>query len=142
MNNLKILREINNRSKSEIASILGISKNTYYTYENNFNSISTLNLKVLSKLYNTSIDYILGLSKNPNPYQYNHDVCLFEYTNNLKILRNKNLLTQRDLANILHVSTSCYCKYENNIIDIPVKHIITLAKYYQVSSDYLIRNIN
>ena len=34
-------------------------------------------------------------------------------------LRNKNLLTQRDLANILHVSTSCYCKYENNIIDIP-----------------------
>ncbi len=58
----------------------------------------------------------------------------------LKELRQKNNLTQFQLAEILNLSISSITMYENGrrLPDIPT--IINIAKYFNVSVDYLIGN--
>lgn len=52
-------------------------------------------------------------------------------------LRTDHDLTQKDIARILGISRQYYSRYENGDIDTPIRHLITLAKYYNVSIDYL-----
>ncbi len=53
-------------------------------------------------------------------------------------LREDNDLKQSAVAQLLHTTQQQYSKYENGIREIPVHHLITLAKYYHVSVDYLL----
>lgn len=52
-------------------------------------------------------------------------------------LREYNNLTEEDVANILGVKQQTYSAYETERKVIPLKHLITLCKYYKVSLDYL-----
>lgn len=63
---LKDLREDRDLKQSQIAEILNIKQNTYSQYENGQRQIPIDSLITLSKFYNVSIDYILGVSDNPN----------------------------------------------------------------------------
>lgn len=56
----------------------------------------------------------------------------------LKDLREDNDLTQEAVAKILNTTQQQYSKYEKGIQEIPVHHLITLAKYYGVSLDYIV----
>ena len=63
------LREDNDYTQNQIADILKIHQTTYSDYE-----IGNLNIPVdvlikLAKLYNTSTDYILGLTDEMKPYK-------------------------------------------------------------------------
>ena len=49
----------------QIAKVLGMSQTGYSKYETGENDIPTAILIKLSRFYNTSIDYILGESNNP-----------------------------------------------------------------------------
>lgn len=53
-------------------------------------------------------------------------------------LREDNDLKQADLAKVLSVSQQYYSKYETGQYELPIRHIITLAKFYNISSDYLL----
>lgn len=55
----------------------------------------------------------------------------------LKILREKNELTQSDVASYLHTSQSYYAQYENNRRPIPFERVVQLAILYNVSIDYI-----
>lgn len=66
---LKDLREHNNLSQSDIAKILNIKQQQYFKYEKGINEISIKYLIELSKYYNTSIDYILGMTNEKKPYK-------------------------------------------------------------------------
>ena len=57
---------------------------------------------------------------------------------NLKILRNKNNITQQQLADIISVSQQSINKYENQNIEPDISTLIALADYFDVSVDYLI----
>lgn len=57
---------------------------------------------------------------------------------NIRNLREDNDLTQTDLANILHISQRAYSHYENGTREIPIPILINLARYYNVSIDYLL----
>lgn len=59
---LKDLREDNDYTQAELASMLGISQRGYSHYEKGDNDIPTEILIRLSQIYKTSTDYILGLS--------------------------------------------------------------------------------
>lgn len=59
---LKDLREDHDYTQSELASMLGISQRGYSHYEKGDNDIPTEILIRLSEIYQTSTDYILGLS--------------------------------------------------------------------------------
>lgn len=52
-------------------------------------------------------------------------------------LRTDHDLTQKDVAKILGISRQYYSRYENGEVDIPVRHLITLANYYNISLDFL-----
>lgn len=52
-------------------------------------------------------------------------------------LRTDHDLTQKDIAKILGISRQYYSRYENGEVDIPIRHLITLANYYNTSLDYL-----
>ena len=56
----------------------------------------------------------------------------------IRDLREDNDKLQKDIANILGISQQYYSEYENGNRPIPVQHLITLAKYYKTSIDYIV----
>lgn len=57
---IRDLREDRDLTQKEIADILHIKQNTYSQYENGHRQIPIESLIKLARLYDTSIDYILG----------------------------------------------------------------------------------
>mgnify|MGYP000827538649 FL=1 len=68
MNRLKTLRLQRRLSQKEVANVLNISQQQYSRIEKEDVKINADKLIKLAKLFNTSIDYILGLTDNPKPY--------------------------------------------------------------------------
>ena len=56
----------------------------------------------------------------------------------LKDLREDNDLTQKKLAEQLHIKQNTYSQYENGQRQIPLDILIKLANYYNVTLDYLV----
>lgn len=46
--------------------------------------------------------------------------------------------SQQQIAELLNTTQQQISKYEQNIQEIPCRHIITLARYFDVSTDYLL----
>ncbi|MBE6648111.1 MAG: helix-turn-helix transcriptional regulator [Ruminococcaceae bacterium] len=55
----------------------------------------------------------------------------------LKDLREDAEISQEEVAKIIGTSQSYYAQYENGKRAIPFERVIALAKYYNVSIDYL-----
>lgn len=64
---LKDLRQDRDLTQAEVAKLLFITQQQYSLYEKGYRDIPTSALITLSELYNTSADYLLGLTDNPNP---------------------------------------------------------------------------
>lgn len=56
----------------------------------------------------------------------------------IKDLREDNDITQRELAEYLHIKQNTYSQYENGQRQIPIEVLIALAKYYKTSTDYIL----
>lgn len=56
----------------------------------------------------------------------------------IKDMREDNDLTQKQVSQMLLCDQSLYSKYERGEREIPLKILVALADYYQVSTDYLI----
>lgn len=65
---LKDLREDNDYTQEVIAEKLKISRPQYSLYESGKRDIPVDLLSILAKLYNTSIDFIVGDTDNPTRY--------------------------------------------------------------------------
>lgn len=59
------------------------------------------------------------------------------YYQRIRDLREDADLKQDNLANILSITRQQYSLYERGDREIPFHHVITLAKYYNVSIDYI-----
>ena len=57
---------------------------------------------------------------------------------NLRTIRIKRGYSQMDIAEILNTTQQQYSKYENGQNEIPVRHVITLCKFYGISADWLL----
>jgi len=66
---LRDLREDQELKQKEVAAVLGIDQRVYSNYETGKREIPTHFAIRLADLYNTSTDYILGLTDNPAPYE-------------------------------------------------------------------------
>ena len=55
----------------------------------------------------------------------------------LRDMREDHDLTQVDVAKILDTSQEQYSRWERGIYAMPIEHYKTLARYYNVSVDYL-----
>ncbi len=56
----------------------------------------------------------------------------------IRNLREDRDLTQSDIARVLKTTQQVYSRYEKGENEIPVRHIITLCQYYNISADYLL----
>ncbi len=61
-----------------------------------------------------------------------------KYFEVIKELREDNDLTQQEIADILGTTQQVYSRYEKGINEMPIRHLITLCKYYNISSDYIL----
>ena len=56
----------------------------------------------------------------------------------LRDLREDRDLNQQTVAAVLHISQATYSRYESGSLDIPSAALITLARFYGTSTDYLL----
>ena len=56
----------------------------------------------------------------------------------IRDLRIEQGLTQQKVAELLHVSQNTYSQYEIGVTRFPLEAVIQLAKFYNVSMDYLV----
>ena len=60
-----------------------------------------------------------------------------KYSERIRALREDNDFNQTQIAELLNVGQKTYSDYELGKIRIPIDSIIVLAKYYNVSLDYI-----
>ena len=56
----------------------------------------------------------------------------------IRALREDNDLTQKVLANHLHITQKSYSRYENGKRGIPTEILVEIADFYGVSIDYML----
>jgi len=56
----------------------------------------------------------------------------------LKDVREDLDITQREIAEHLHIKQNTYSQYENGQRQLPIEILIDLAKFYNTSTDYLL----
>ena len=61
-----------------------------------------------------------------------------DYMVHMRNLREDSDKTQQEIAAILGTSQTMYARYERGANEMPIRHLIRLAKYYDVSTDYLL----
>lgn len=60
----------------------------------------------------------------------------------LRELRESRGLRQRELAEILKISQTVYSRYERGAQGMPLNHLMTLADFYETSTDYILGRTN
>lgn len=70
---IRDFREDNDLTQTQVAKMLGMSQTGYSKYETGENDIPTYVLIKLSDFYNTSVDYLLGLTDEMRPYVRRED---------------------------------------------------------------------
>lgn len=60
------------------------------------------------------------------------------YMRRMRDLREDHDYTQAYVASILKTSQTMYARYERGANELPIHHLLTLCKLYQVSADYFL----
>ena len=60
-----------------------------------------------------------------------------KYNERIRELRQENSMVQQEVADMLEVGQRTYADYESGKTRIPVDSLMILAKYYNVSMDYI-----
>ena len=56
----------------------------------------------------------------------------------LRALREDHDMTQEQVAKLLGTSQTMYARYERDANELPLRHLITLCKFFNVSADYIL----
>lgn len=60
------------------------------------------------------------------------------YCELLRELRESRDLKQSDIAMVLGTTQQVYSRYETGVNELPLRHLVTLCKFYHVSADYVL----
>ena len=63
---------------------------------------------------------------------------MLAYIKRIRDLREDHDKTQQEIADMLGTSQTMYARYERGANEMPIRHLISLCKYYNVSSDYIL----
>jgi transcriptional regulator with XRE-family HTH domain len=61
-----------------------------------------------------------------------------DYRKRIRDLREDHDKTQMEIAELLGTSQTMYARYERGASELPIRHLIRLADYYGVSTDYIL----
>ncbi len=62
----------------------------------------------------------------------------YRYVKIIRDLREDHDKTQQEIADYLGTSQTMYARYERGANELPIRHLLKLCKYYQVSADYIL----
>lgn len=62
----------------------------------------------------------------------------YDYTINIRNLREDSDYTQQYVAEVLGTSQTMYARYEREASELPIRHLLKLCQLYNVSSDYIL----
>jgi len=65
-------------------------------------------------------------------------VSRIDYLKIMRDLREDADKTQQQIADVLGTSQTMYARYERGANELPIRHLIKLCKYYNVSADYFL----
>lgn len=119
------------------------NKSTISQYENGKRKPEVDTLENWSDFFNVPVDYLLGYNSS---FDLLSDTSIDEYNvrrihmfgNQLKKLREEKSLTQNELAKIFNISPSAVGMYERNKRTPDFNLLIDFAKFFEVSTDYLL----
>ena len=60
-----------------------------------------------------------------------------KYYERIREIREDHSLTQQNVADLLHIGQRTYADYESGKTRIPIDNIMILARFYDVSMDYI-----
>ena len=60
-----------------------------------------------------------------------------KYNERIREIREDNSLTQQKIGDLLHIGQRTYADYESGKTRIPVDNLLSLARFYNVSMDYI-----
>ncbi len=60
------------------------------------------------------------------------------YAQRIRDLREDKDLNQSEIATILKTTQSYYAQYENGHRPLPIEHLITLCRFYNISPEYIL----
>ena len=60
-----------------------------------------------------------------------------KYNERIREIREDHALTQQKVADLLHIGQRTYSDYESGKTRIPIDNIMILAKFYDISIDYI-----
>ena len=126
------LREDKDLKQKQIAKLLNIDRSQYSKLELEVYKLTSDKLIILSNYYNTSVDYILGITNEIKPY-------LRDFSD-LKLLKQRKLsnLKRYDVSQIVNVSQPQYSALENNRSQLTHDKLIILSNFYGTSIDYIL----
>lgn len=133
---LKDIRIENDLTQTQMAKILNTTQTSYNRWENNVELISLKKLTRVCNYFNTSMDYLVGITRN-NIGNGKHDFNYSIVGNNIKIFRKDNKLSQKDLATLLNTSQSTISAYEAGKTIILTAFALEIVKKYNISLDWL-----
>lgn len=61
-----------------------------------------------------------------------------DYVQRIRDLREDSDRTQTQVAEFLGTSQTMYARYERGANEMPIRHLVSLCKYYRVSADYIL----
>ena len=103
-NKIKYIREDLELSQRELASQLNVPKSTYAWWEKNEKSIPLKKLLTLCNISHYSIDFALDLTNEKKRIDVPYALDYIKIGNNIKDLRLKAKLSQREFAKTLNTT--------------------------------------
>lgn len=130
------LREDADLLQNDMGEILKVTQSNYSRWETGKEIIPLRKLNMLCNYFNVSADYILGLAKENREIK-KIELNSQEIGKRIRELRDKNDVTQVELASLLNTSQSTISAYESGKTLILTAFAIQICKEYKVSLDYL-----
>lgn len=138
-NNLKYAREDLEMTQEELGYVFGVEKATISNWENGYDIIPLNKLIKFCTLYDYSLDFIVGFTREDKIYPKLDKVDKVKIGKKLKDLRRKLGLTQQEIANECSISRATYCHYELGMNLVSTLTLYTICKNHKISMDSFLR---
>lgn len=130
------LRIDNDLTQKQMANVLNTTRDVYAQWERGFCNFPLDKINKYANFFQTSLDYITGLSNHKINYPC-HKIDHNLIKTRIKQLRKNYGLSQDALCQKINVKQRTYSGYENGRSIPPLSFLFILAKFYNVSLDYL-----
>ena len=130
------LREDADLIQNDMGEILKVTQSNYSRWETGKEIIPLRKLNMFCNYFKVSADYVVGLKKE-NEKMEEKVLDSKVVGRNIREVRLKNNLTQKDLAEFLKTSQSTISAYESGETLILTAFALQICKKYHVSLDWL-----